>query len=157
MIRSSLSIDLLDRRLNHIVKWIGDNKRPWCSKVGPALSKASPGREKARPGHSKAGPWQEKAGPGRREEGPRRGKAVPRRTPFQRTSMKQGLGAEKQGSCAVRQGTFAKQVQKWGDGKVFGPHRRERSAFLVENGQAWLRRSKAGSRRSKPLHFTDKG
>ena len=40
---------------------------------------------------------------------------------------------------------------------MFGPHRRERIAFLAENGQARLRRSKAGLRRSKPVHFDEKG
>ena len=40
---------------------------------------------------------------------------------------------------------------------VFGPHRRERIAFLAENGQARLRRSKAGPRHSKPVDFNEKG
>ena len=43
------------------------------------------------------------------------------------------------------------------DGSVFGPHRRERIAFLAENGQAWLKRRKAGPKRSKPVHFSEKG
>ena len=33
---------------------------------------------------------------------------------------------------------------------LFGLHRRERIAILAENGKAWLRRSKARSKRSKP-------
>ena len=40
---------------------------------------------------------------------------------------------------------------------MFGLHRRERIAFLAENGQAWLRRSKAAPKRSKPIQFTEKG
>ena len=39
---------------------------------------------------------------------------------------------------------------------MFRPHRRERIAFLAENDQAWLRRGKAGSKRSKPMHFSEK-
>ena len=40
---------------------------------------------------------------------------------------------------------------------MFGQHRRERIAFLAENSEAWLRRSKAGPKRSKPVHFSEKG
>ena len=42
------------------------------------------------------------------------------------------------------------------DDSVFGLRRRERIAFLAENGQVWLRRSKAGPRRSKPVDFNEK-
>ena len=48
--------------------------------------------------------------------------------------MKQGLGAEKQRSGAGRRGIFTKKVHKCTEkGRqegVFGPHRRERIAFL---------------------------
>jgi len=75
--------------------------------------------------------------------------------------VKQGLGAEKQRSGAGRRGIFTKKVHKCTEkGRqegVFGPHRREQIAFLLQNGQAWLRRSKAAPKRSKPMHFCEKG
>jgi len=74
--------------------------------------------------------------------------------------VKQGLGAEKQRSGAGRRGIFTKKVHKCTEkGRqedVFGPHRRERIAFLLQNGQAWLGRSKAAPKRSKPMHFSEK-
>ena len=53
--------------------------------------------------------------------------------------------------------TFPRKNRKNGRGEcVFGPHRRKRIAFPAESGQAWLRRSKAGPKRSKPVHFNEK-
>ena len=40
---------------------------------------------------------------------------------------------------------------------MFGPHRGKRIVFLAENSRAWLRHSKAGPTRSKPMHFSEKG
>ena len=40
---------------------------------------------------------------------------------------------------------------------MFGLHRRERIAFVAEIGQAWLRRSKASPKRSKPIILAKKG
>ena len=63
-----------------------------------------------------------------------------------------------QGSGAFKKNTVPGKKRKNGRGEcVFGPHRRERIAFLAEIDQAWLRRSKAGPRRCKPLHLSEKG
>ena len=55
--------------LNHIVKWIGDNKRPSSNKVGPGRSKARPAFSKVGPGREKAGPGHSKAGLGKKKQG----------------------------------------------------------------------------------------
>ena len=66
------------------------------------------------------------------------------------------LGRLKKSSGAMKN-TFPRKKQKNRRGEcMFGLHRRERIAFLSENGQAWLRHSKARPKRSKPMHFTTK-
>ena len=71
------------------------------------------------------------------------------------------LGHVKEGVGRNKKPTFPRNKWKNGGGEcvfgVFGLHRRERIAFLAENGQAWLRRSTAAPKRSKPMHFSEKG
>ena len=76
-------------------------------------------------------------------------------------TAKRGLGAVKQGRGAGKQTVFnknaAKKLDKGRGGSVFGPHRRERIAFLGEFGDARRRRLKKGLGRSKKQHFRETG
>ena len=68
------------------------------------------------------------------------------------------LGRLKERLGRNKKPTLPPKKRKKGGGEcVFGLHRRERIAFLAENGQACLRRSKAAPKRSKPIHFSEKG
>ena len=79
---------------------------------------------------------------------------------FSRKSANHGLGAAKQGLGAAEHRTLkrkaTKTLQKGMDGSVFGPHRRERIAFLAKFGEAGLGHRKAGLGRSKTKHFREK-
>ena len=69
------------------------------------------------------------------------------------------LGRLKEGVGRNKKPTFL-QKKKWKNGRgecVFRPQGRERIALLAENGQAWRRRSTAAPKRSKPMHFSEKG
>ena len=80
---------------------------------------------------------------------------------FLRKTAKRGLGAVKQGRGAANQCILTKKapktLQKGRGGSVFGPHRRERIAFLAKFGDARRRRLKVGLGRSKKVHFREKG
>ena len=86
----------------------------------------------------------------------RQGRAWTRQSrDFARQSRARGQQSRALASKATHFGqqSFRKERGK----SVFGPHRRERIAFLVEISQAWLRCSKAEPTLSKPLHFNEKG
>ena len=80
---------------------------------------------------------------------------------FLRKTAKRGLGAVKQGRGAANQCILTKKapktLQKGRGGSVFGPHRRERIAFLAKFGDARLGHSKVGPGSNKIEHFHKKG
>ena len=84
-----------------------------------------------------------------------------------RKSAKYGVVAERSTVVAARQDLGAakhhtlqrkasKTLHKGMDGSVFGPRRRERSAFLAKFGEAGLGGRKAALGRRKTRHFHEK-
>ena len=68
-------------------------------------------------------------------------------------TARHGLGAAKQHTL---QRKASKTLRQGVDGSVFGPRRRERSAFLAKFGEAGLGGRKAALGRSKTRHFHEK-
>ena len=68
-------------------------------------------------------------------------------------TARQGLGAAKQHTM---QRKALKTLHQGVDGSVFGPRRRERSAFLAKFGEAGLGGRKAGLGRRKTKNFHEK-
>ena len=74
-----------------------------------------------------------------------------KRIAFLQQKWRRDAWALKKSAGAQSNNTFSlKTCRLRKDESVFGLHRRQRIAFLAENGQALLRRSKARPRRSKP-------
>ena len=117
-------------------KTLGQQSTPW----------AQQGRASARQGRV----WAQRS----RARG-RQGRAWTRQS---RDFAQQSRPRGQQSRAWARQSSaFGQQSLTEGRGKsVFGPHRCERIAFLVEIGQAWLGCSKAEPRRSKPMYFNKK-
>ena len=68
-------------------------------------------------------------------------------------TARHGLGAAKHRTW---QRKASKTLHQGVDGSVFGPRRRERSAFLAKFGEAGLGGRKAGLGRRKTKHFHEK-
>jgi len=68
-------------------------------------------------------------------------------------TARHGLGAAKQHTL---QRKASKTLRQGVDGSVFGPRRRERSAFLAKFGEAGLGGRKAALGRRKTRHFHEK-